>query len=1033
MRPAGPTDAGRTGDQRAGLVRLLVERPVLAFVLNALIVIAGLAALLGIEVRELPSVEAPVITVSTDFSGAAPETVDREVTAVIEGAVSRVSGVSAISSSSRFGASRVSIEFRDKVDIDIAASDVRDALARVTGALPDGAETPRAIKADSNGETVVRLSLTSPRRGSEALTALAEDLLEDRLLAIPGVADVQMNGVRSAIFRVDVDQAALASRGLTLADLTRTLGAAALDAPAGALTSARQSLFVRATAEVETEKDIEDLTVAPDVRLGDVATVYFGPEPGTSVLRTNGETGIGLSVIRAAQSNSLAISAAVTALVAEVQRDLPPDVTLFVSSDAAAFVRGALHEIEVALSLSVMVVALIIFLFLRDLRATLIPVLAIPVSLIGTLAALWAVGFSVNILTLLAFVLATGLVVDDAIVVLENIARRRADGMGPRAAAVLGTGQVFFAVVATTTTLAAVFVPLSFLPGQVGGLFREFGLTLALSVAISALVALSFCPVLAALTLKESSAPALGPGLFARAYAASLNAALRVPLAIVLVAVLAAVTAWLLQSGIRRELTPPEDRSVILLSVRAPQGAALDYTYEKMRQIEDLVEPLRASGEARSVFSVSGTGSGNGGFMVIALADWAERTRSQQEIAAEVQARIEGVIGVRATLLQPNSLGIRGAGQGLSFAVVGPDYAALAEAASRLVERMGEEPAFGRTQVGYDLTQAQLFVTVDRARATDLGIDVADLGPAIEALIDGRKVGQVFLGDKSYDIRLTSGSEPVNDPGDLERLFVKAGDGQMVPLSSFVTLEERPVAPDLQREGLMRAVPVSAGLTPDLSLGAALDRVRAIAPEVLPEGMRIVPLAEAKLLETSQSGTLLTFGFALLVVLLVLAAQFESFVSALIVMATVPFGLACAIFALLLTGGSLNVYSQIGLVLLVGIMAKNGILVVEFANQRREEGAGVCAAIEEAARIRLRPVAMTMLSTVVGAVPLLLASGPGAEARASLGWVIVGGLGLSALATLYLTPAAYLLLAGLSKPRSAGRDRLRAELAKAGS
>ncbi|WP_284165387.1 efflux RND transporter permease subunit [Frigidibacter sp. SD6-1] len=1010
-----------------------MERPVLAFVLNALIVIAGLAALLGIEVRELPSVEAPVITVSTDFPGAAPETVDREVTAVIEGAVSRVSGVNAISSSSRFGASRVSIEFRDKVDIDIAASDVRDALARVTGALPDGAEVPRAIKADANGETVVRLALTSPRRGSEALTALAEDLLEDRLLAIPGVADVQMNGARSAIFRVDVDQAALASRGLTLADLTRVLGSATLDAPAGALTSARQSLFVRATAEIATEADIEDLTVAPDVRLGDVASVYFGPEPGTSVLRTNGETGIGLSVIRAAQSNSLAISAAVTALVAEVQRDLPPDVTLFVSSDAAAFVRGALHEIEVALSLSVMVVALIIFLFLRDLRATLIPVLAIPVSLIGTLAALWAVGFSVNILTLLAFVLATGLVVDDAIVVLENIARRRAEGMGPRAAAVLGTGQVFFAVVATTTTLAAVFVPLSFLPGQVGGLFREFGLTLALSVAISALVALSFCPVLAALTLKGAPAGEVRrPGFLARAYAASLRAALRVPLAIVLAAVLAAITAWFLQSSIRRELTPPEDRSVILLSVRAPQGAALDYTYEKMRQIEDLVEPLRTSGEARSIFSVSGTGSGNGGFIVIALVDWADRARSQQEIAAEAQSRIDGVIGVRATLLQPNSLGIRGAGQGLSFAVVGPDYPALAEAASRLVARMGEDPAFGRTQVGYDLTQAQLFVTVDRARATDLGIDIAGLGPAIEALIDGRKVGQVFLGDKSYDISLTSGSEPVNDPGDLERLFVKAGDGQMVPLSSFVTLEERPVAPDLQREGLMRAVPVSAGLTPDLSLGAALDRVRALAPEVLAEGMRIVPLAEAKLLETSQSGTLITFGFALLVVLLVLAAQFESVVSALIVMATVPLGLACAVFALLLTGGSLNVYSQIGLVLLVGIMAKNGILVVEFANQRREEGASVRTAIEEAALIRLRPVAMTMLSTVVGAVPLLLASGAGAEARAALGWVIVGGLGLSALATLYLTPAAYLLLAGLSKPRSAGRDRLQAELAKAG-
>ncbi|MBX3578883.1 MAG: efflux RND transporter permease subunit [Rhizobiaceae bacterium] len=1025
-------------DADKGTTALFVRRPVLAFVLNTLIAVAGLAAFYGVEIRELPDVDRPVITITADYSGAAAESIDREVTAVLEGAVSRVPGVKSISSTSSFGRSRVTVEFGDDVDLNVAASDMRDAVGRVVNQLPDDIETPRIVKADANADAVVRLAVTSDTMSVEDMTILVEEEVVDTLAAVTGVADVQVFGDREKIFRVDVDQSKVASLGLTIADIRNALASIAFDTPAGSITTTNQDIIVRATAAVTTPEQFEALALNDRVRLGDVASVTLGGDPGATSLRSDGRTGIGLGIIRQAQSNTLDISEGVHAAAAKIQENLPEGMTIRVTSDDAVFINGAIHEVEIALGLSVTLVLLVIYVFLLDWRATLIPGLAMPVALIGTIAAIYLAGFSINILTLLALVLATGLVVDDAIVVLENIVRRRNEGMGPRAAAVLGTKEVFFAVIATTATLVAVFVPLSFLPGQTGGLFREFGFVLAMSVVLSAVVALSLCPMLASRMLTSAAhhehkgvGARIGSAL-AGTYRRMLKAALDAPAIVILVCVLFGGAAYLAFGMIRSELVPSEDRSMVMLRIQAPQGVSLDYTTQKMREIENLIEPLRQSGVIESTFVNGGQGgSTNSGFMVLALKPWDQRDRTQQDIAAEITRLAAQVPGVRAFALQPNSLGIRGAGSGLQFAIVGSSYAEIGEAANAIVAEMEKDPRFDQPRLSTASTQPQLSVAIDRERASDLGINITGLADAIQSMLDGREIGEVFIEDRSYAVKLISTTNPINDPTDLENVFLKTGDGRYVPVSTIATLTERAVPPNLAREQQLRSVSITSGLRTDVALGDALVAAQQIAQPLLPAGSRVVPLAEAATLGETSGSMLTIFGFAIVIILLVLAAQFESFVSAIIIMATVPLGLACAVFALLLTGTSLNAYSQIGLVLLVGVMAKNGILIVEFANQLRDRGLGVREAIEEASNIRLRPVLMTMICTVLGGLPLVLASGAGAEARIALGWVIVGGLGLAAVSTLFLTPVAYLLLGRFITPKVEEEARLRRELDEA--
>jgi len=1025
---------GAQNERGGAIAGLFVRRPVLAIVVSALIIVAGLAAFFGVEVRELPSVERPTLSINTSFNGASAETVDREITSAVEGAVARVQGVAGISSSSSYGRSRVSLTFNDGVNLDNATSDVRDALSRITNRLPDGVDTPTIVKADSNAQAVLQLAVTSDTMGKDELTALVNDVIAERLAAVQGVADVQVNGSQDRVFIIDVDQVKLASLGLTVADIRNALSTIGFDSPAGSLNGANQNIAIRATAEVNTPDQFEDIVIKGQTRIGDVASVVFSPAASNSGLRSDGRSGIGLGIVPQAQSNTVLISEGIHKAVEDLKPALPPGVNIRISSDDSVFISGAIHEVERSLVIAVVGVIVIIFLFLLDWRATIIPAITMPVALIGTVAGIYAFGFSLNILTLLALVIATGLVVDDAIVVLENITRRRGMGLGPRAAAVLGTQEVFFAVIATTATLAAVFIPISFLPGQTGQLFREFGFTLAISVGLSAIVALSLAPMLASRLLKPHVArkPNLLErfgGLLSRLYRRTLHVVLANPLIVIVVAVLFAGAAAVTFSSIRQELTPPEDRASIAISVNAPATVSLDFTQTQMQKIEQLLQPYKASGEATSIFSISGFGSNtNSGFIVMTLADWEHRERSQQAITAEINQLLTQVPGVRAQIRQGNSLGVRGGGSGLQFALVGDNYQTLSDTANKVVDELSKDDKWGRVTTNYETTQPQMTLSIDRQKAAALGIDIKGLDATMQAMIDGSDVGTVFINDDSYSVRMLSTSSPVNDPGDLESIFLKTSDGRYVPMSTIATIKEAPIAPSLGREDQRRAVTVTAALSDGFALGDAYNEAVQIVRPMLPDGVAVIPMAEAKTLGESNNGLAITFGFALVVILLVLAAQFESVWSAIIVMATVPFGLACAVFAMLVTGVTMNVYSQIGLVLVVGIMAKNGILIVEFANQLRDRGQSVREAIENSANIRLRPVVMTMIATVLGGVPLIIAGGAGSEARAALGWIMVGGLSFAAVSTLYLTPVAYLLLARFSKPKSEEEARLQREL-----
>jgi hydrophobe/amphiphile efflux-1 (HAE1) family protein len=1011
-----------------------VRRPVLVLVANLLIVLAGIAAMLAVEVRELPDVDRPFVTVRVSYPGASPETMDAEVISLIEGAVARVSGIKNIRSASEENSGRMYVEFRPGTNLDTAAADVREAVNRVTRRLPERIEQIVVVKADDDAQAVMNLAVFSESLTQEELTRLVEKDVIPMLITIDGVADVQLSGNRQRVLRVALDPLRLTSFGLSVNEVSAALMQAPFDVPAGSFRSRDQQLLVRANASVTDAGEIADIIIRDNIRIGDVANVYFGPEDAATLTRLDGRPVLGLGVVRQARSNTIEISDGINAVVAEIN-DRFDNLEVVVTDDQATFIRSSITQVLITLAMAIAIVIATIWLFMGSLRATLIPSFAIPVALVGTIAAIWLFGFSINLLTLLALVLATGLVVDDAIVVLENIQRQRQEGRQSRAAAVLGTRQVFFAVVATTAVLVSVFVPISFLPSTAGRLFREFGIVLASAVIISSFVALSIVPAAAARLLRQGDhgrtpkwLPRLGDR-FASGYRHSLSVVLRKPLATVFAALLFAAGAAFVYQVLDKELIPPEDRGIVRVFASGPDGTGVNYMDRQTQKIEDILRPVVDSGEAQSLYSLVGMWDPNRSFLSMPLADWSERGRSQQEISDSLRGPLSEIPGARVSVWGGNSLNLRGGGDGIQVALLGNDYDDIFSAAQALSAAIEERSTnLTRPRIAFDPTQPQLSVSIDRRRAADLGVDLPSLAATLRAMIDGDELVDLNIDDEAVPILLESVSGEINDPSDLVNLYVGTSDGGLLPLSSIVTLVEEGVATELNRQAQRRAIEVGMVTGESLPLQSAVDELRDIAGDVLPAGISMIFLGEAATLEETSNEVALTFMIALLVVFLVLCAQFEGFTSALVVTLIVPFGIAAAVFALFLTGTSLNIYSQIGLVLLIGLMAKNSVLLVEFADQLRDSGMGVRSAIAAGAARRLRPIMMTVVSTVLGALPLVLSSGAGAEARSAIGWVVFGGLGIAAVFTLYLTPALYVLLAPLSKGRVAEAARLEKEL-----
>ncbi|GEO80759.1 efflux RND transporter permease subunit [Pararhodospirillum oryzae] len=1009
-----------------------IRRPVFATVVCLMLVIMGLAAMGRLPIRELPDIDSAVVTVSTDYTGAAPEIIDTDITELIESAVAGVSGVRTITSQSRRGKARTVIEFETGVDIDQAVNDVRDVVARVRNDLPEDADEPQIAKSDTDSDPVMRLSLYSDRLSPMALTDYAERTVVDRLSTVDGVAQIDLYGERRQAMRIWLDRRALAARGLTVQDVEAALRRNNVELPAGDLKSEGRLFTVRTETLLRSPEAFGAIVVRVvdryPVRLRDVATVALGVENDDTSVRAEGHAAVGMGVLRQSQANTVAISERIRAEVEAMRPTLPEGTTLEIGSDDAIFINRSIHEVILTLGIAVVIVVLVNFAFLGSVRATLIPSVTIPVALIGTFIGIAAFGFSINILTLLALILAIGIVVDDAIVVLENIQRRIEHGETPLAAAALGTRQVTFAVIATSLTLIAVFVPISFMGGSVGRLFTEFGFVLACSVAISTLVALVFCPPLSASILSDAAhESALARGLnralgaLTHGYRKALSAALASPVIVLVIAALCAGVSWSLYQTLPRELTPPEDRGVFFVSITAPQGVNSSYTDQQVAKVEAKVAPLLASGDAKTVFAVVGSSGGrvHRGFVVVRLSDWEQRERSAAELSNAVRRDLRDLTGALATPQMPAGLGLRGSRTPLQVVIGGPDFTLVKTWADALLRQAQDNPALINPELDYESNQPQISVDIDRDRAAELGIGVETVGQTLQTMMASREVTHYVDRGREYEVIVQARPEDRQTPADLSNTFVSIGRGDvLVPLDSLVTLTETTSAPELNRYNRLRSITLSASLAPGYDMGRAIAFIQDAAAQVLPPEANVSFTGQSKdFLETS-GGVISTFILSLIIVYLVLAAQFESFVHPLIIMLSVPLAVSGALFALWVSGNSLNVYSQIGIILLVGLMAKNGILIVEFANQRRDEGCSVREAILDGATLRLRPILMTVVSTVLGAVPLALSSGAGAESREAIGVVIIGGLGIASLLTLFLTPVLYDRLARFT--RSAG-------------
>jgi multidrug efflux pump len=1008
---------------------LSIKRPVFASVLALLLVAFGVIAFQRLALREFPDIDPPVVSIETTYRGAAANVVETRITEPIEQRIAGVEGIHYIESTSENGRSKITITFRSGRDIDAATNDIRDRVAAVLDDLPDEADPPEIQKVDSNDDVVVWLNLVSDRLTIPELSDYARRYLVDRFSVIDGVARVNVGGQQTWAMRIWINRRALAARGLTVADVEQALVAENIELPAGTIESSERAFTIRTDRAFKNPEDFRQLALKRGedgylVRLGEVARVDREPDETRAIFRGNSVPMIGLGIIKQSTANTIDVARAVKAEARQLAPSLPEGMEIRESYDTSVFIEGAIHEVYFTLSLAIGLVVLVIYLFLGSGRATLVPAVTVPVSLIATFLALYLLGFTINILTLLALVLGIGILVDDAIIVLENIVRRMKElGETPLVAAYRGAREVGFAVVATTLVLISVFIPIGFLGGDIGRLFSEFAFTLSAAVAISSLMALTLSPMVASKILRQRQSPTRLAAAMDRVFTAAQSLYLRLlkPVLAHRLATAAVFLAlcggcWWLFQQIPSEYTPREDRGAFFVLVNGPEGATHNYIVDYMDEIERRLMPYAESGEAmrllvRTPRTIGSQGDFNTGIVVFVLSDWAER-RPAWTIMDEVRKKLSDLPGVTAFPVMRQGFGAR-IQKPVQFVLGGNSYEELAAWRDILLEKIrANNPGLEGLDWDYKETKPQIQVKVDYDRAAELGVTVSNIGRTLETMLGSRRVTTYIDNGEEYDVIVEGDRDRQRTPAALENIFVRsARTGELIPLSNLVTLEEFADSNSLNRYNRLRALTLEANLAEGYTLGEALEYLRTLARENLPETAQIDYKGQSRDFQESGEALVFVFALGLVIVFLVLAAQFESWVHPLVIMLTVPLAIAGGLLGIHLTGGTLNLYSQIGLVILVGLAAKNGILIVEFANQLRDRGMDFDDALLEASRVRLRPILMTGLTTAASAIPLIFAFGAGAETRAAIGTVMLGGVLVATLFTLFLVPAGYSLLA----------------------
>ncbi|MBX3491496.1 MAG: efflux RND transporter permease subunit [Parvibaculum sp.] len=1009
---------------------LFIRRPVFATVVSLILMLLGIVSYDRLSVREYPEIDEPVVTVTTVYRGASAAVVEREVTQALEDSMAGIEGIEVLSSASRPEESQVTARFTLTTDPDVAASDVRDRVGRARGLLPDDVEEPIIAKVEADAQPIMYIAFKSDRMDSLEITDYLDRIVSDRLQNQPGVAQVSIFGGREYSMRIWVDRARLAAYNLTVQDVENAVRAQNAEIPSGRIESYDREFTVLAKTALQTPEEFENIVVKEtdgfQVRLAQVARVEVAAADVRRSATYNGETSISLGVVKQATANPLEVAAAVRKTLDDLAPTLPEGMGSFVGYDTSVFIAESIRSVYETILEAIVLVVLVIFVFLRTVRASFIPVVTIPIALITSFAIMLLFGFSINTLTLLAMVLAIGLVVDDAIVMLENIYRHIEMGKTPFQAAIDGSREITFAVIAMTLTLVAVYAPVSFAEGRTGKLFLEFALTLAGAVFVSGFVALTLTPMLCSKLLRHETNPGrvqrwLGDKLdeLDAGYKKLLRRALERQRAVVAVAAIVAVSCAGFMLLLQRELAPLEDRGTLLVVGQAPQGATLEFSARYTKQIEQVYIDIP---EVAGYLVVSGFPQITDLVSFSRLIHWSDRSRTQQEIVNEMQPKLGRIPGILAFAINPPSLGQSGRSLPVEYVVqASGTYEDLDRYVNLMMDEIRLNPGFVNPDTNLKLQKPQLDIEVNRDKVVDAGIDVSTVGRTLETLLGGRKVTRYEQGGKQYDVIVQVGDDERRTPNDISNIYVRGGQGEMVQLSNLISVTET-VAPNaLNRFNQLRAATISANLAPGYSMGEALDFLDALALRVLPATAQTDVDGQLREFVKSSNTILITFFLALIFIYLVLAAQFESFLDPLVILISVPLSIAGALLLLFLTGTTLNIYSQVGLITLVGLISKHGILIVEFSNQLRERGSSVYEAVVEASGLRLRPILMTTGAMVLGATPLALASGAGAESRRSIGLVIVGGISFGTVLTLFVVPTVYLILAGWQERRIAAK------------